>query len=612
MAVVKVAAEMTQESTATEDPDRQSLHPGHHGSRPHSGSRRSGSRTPTRRSVPGIDLEDGWLWSHKVDDPWDPAILALDGGGIRGYSSLLILKRLFHVIHQMELELETNERTGDIPEYEDDLLPCHYFDFMYGTSTGGLISVMLGRLRMTIGECLAEYRIVGDGLFGRKRSSLPLRTRYSHEPLEEAVKRLVSKHNFGSLHPWDATTETMDSVRFGIETLSGRRAVVTAGDGPIRKALAATSRRANQQATTRTMDDIQLSSDTVYSRPMDDSGILSLSPEYDAAAGASDMSSYATMSRADSPFSSPKSTTSSFASLPRWNPDDPRVCQTCCLTATHKGSVGQAHLLRSYPLYYSDDTPNSIEVYNEGADPLEIWQVTRATSAAPFYFEMLQTLIDDEVVSFKDGGIRENNPSFAAYTEFQALYAHRAAARLGRSSPAVLLSIGTGRADTSRDGFVTNWPWPFGSFSWLRGLAKGLEKFAVIPALVIKFTESEEGHRHMLSIAEGEKTWYKRLNVSDGLEGMALDDWVAGEYEGKPSQPGGKTLRRMEEAATRYLDRERDDKIEGYKAPKEMIEEIAMKLVNQRRARWRQRESDGGRWDTYIGGDLDQMHERQK
>jgi patatin-like phospholipase/acyl hydrolase len=64
-----------------------------------------------------------------------PRILALDGGGVRGFSSLLILERLMQEIQRLN---------GD-----DDLpLPCKYFYLICGTSTGGLIAIMLGRLRM--------------------------------------------------------------------------------------------------------------------------------------------------------------------------------------------------------------------------------------------------------------------------------------------------------------------------------------------------------------------------------------------------------------------------------------------------------------------------------
>lgn len=92
---------------------------------------------------------------------------------------------------------------------EDELLPCHYFDFMYGTSTGGLIAVMLARLRMTVPQCLEIYRRVGHELFGHRRNVLPLATKYHHKPLEKAVRDIVSqycKHHEScdgkDDHPW--------------------------------------------------------------------------------------------------------------------------------------------------------------------------------------------------------------------------------------------------------------------------------------------------------------------------------------------------------------------------------------------------------------------------
>lgn len=64
-----------------------------------------------------------------------PRILALDGGGVRGLSSLLILQKLMKEIQRLK---------GD----SQPPLPCQYFDLICGTSTGGLIAIMLGRLRM--------------------------------------------------------------------------------------------------------------------------------------------------------------------------------------------------------------------------------------------------------------------------------------------------------------------------------------------------------------------------------------------------------------------------------------------------------------------------------
>jgi hypothetical protein len=146
----------------------------------------------------------GRAWAHQVpQDPWDPAILTLDGGGIRGYASLLMLQALMHEIADWEQRLAEEEGVigdGEDVTREDDLQPCLYFDFMYGTSTGGLIATLLGRLRLTVPQCLEIYREVGNDLFGTKRSFMPFATRYDHTPLEEAVKKIVKKFSYKHGH----------------------------------------------------------------------------------------------------------------------------------------------------------------------------------------------------------------------------------------------------------------------------------------------------------------------------------------------------------------------------------------------------------------------------
>ncbi|KAK3646166.1 hypothetical protein LTR22_014378 [Elasticomyces elasticus] len=234
----------------------------------------------------------------------------------------------------------------------------------------------------------------------------------------------------------------------------------------------------------------------------------------------------------------------------------------------------------------------------EGADELPIWKVTRATSAAPFYFEMVEHEVEGVMKSFKDGGIRENNPSGAAISEFHALYEGRA------EEPALLLSVGTGRPDTTHtDGFADTWPGPFGR---LPIVAKFLEKRAVVQNLLIKYTEGEKQHHQMREHAHGEHTWYKRLNVSAGLEGMPLDDWRSGEFNGQ-IVPGGASLSHMQEATGQYLERDFDQDVDSYAPPSVMLRQAAEKLVRQRRAR----EAMGGpRWEAFVGKYLHGYQER--
>ena len=66
-------------------------------------------------------------------------ILSLDGGGVRGISSLYMLKEL---MDQVKLQLIQDGQPLKT------IRPCEFFDLICGTSTGGLIALMLGRLEL--------------------------------------------------------------------------------------------------------------------------------------------------------------------------------------------------------------------------------------------------------------------------------------------------------------------------------------------------------------------------------------------------------------------------------------------------------------------------------
>lgn len=81
---------------------------------------------------------------------------------------------------------------------------------------------------------------------------------------------------------------------------------------------------------------------------------------------------------------------------------------------------------------------------------MAIWQAARGTTAAPFYFKMLKAFVRDPLVliRFKDGGIRENNLSYCAFTEHASLHGDD-------TYPSLLLSIGAGEPSTASDAFYS-------------------------------------------------------------------------------------------------------------------------------------------------------------
>ncbi|CAN9193253.1 unnamed protein product [Alternaria alternata] len=110
----------------------------------------------------------------------DLRLLALDGGGVRGLSALMILEQLMEAVDP------------DAPPK-----PCDYFDMIGGTSTGGLIAVMLGRLKMSVADCITVYLSLSDRVFRKTRHRVTVKGqvqgRFDADELARAIKEVVKQ-----------------------------------------------------------------------------------------------------------------------------------------------------------------------------------------------------------------------------------------------------------------------------------------------------------------------------------------------------------------------------------------------------------------------------------
>ncbi|KAJ8110963.1 hypothetical protein OPT61_g6330 [Boeremia exigua] len=157
-------------------------------------------------------------------------LLSLDGGGVRGYWSLLVLEKLMRAIGEEEskqagrrnessdilhsflpAELPENHTQcsttlpgtegNDIRYHARRFLPCHYFDLIIGSSTGSLIAIMLARFRMTVADCLEEYETMGQKIFGKPRwlsqryIGVINRPKYDARAMEDAFKDVTKRRD---------------------------------------------------------------------------------------------------------------------------------------------------------------------------------------------------------------------------------------------------------------------------------------------------------------------------------------------------------------------------------------------------------------------------------
>ncbi|EPS35169.1 hypothetical protein H072_11417 [Dactylellina haptotyla CBS 200.50] len=114
-------------------------------------------------------------------------ILSLDGGGIRGYSTLLLLEALMHDIF-VEIHGRTPRRGEEVTK------PCEVFDLIGGTGTGGLIAIMLGRLRMSVKTCMDVYTRMTRYVFETDKRFVGIpygETLYKASKLERAIRTVV-------------------------------------------------------------------------------------------------------------------------------------------------------------------------------------------------------------------------------------------------------------------------------------------------------------------------------------------------------------------------------------------------------------------------------------
>lgn len=84
-------------------------------------------------------------------------LLSLDGGGVRGIASLVVLR---------EIMWRVTKRID--PGSKEPCLPVDFFELAAGTSTGGIIAIMLFRLRMSADEACRQYYKVAKQVFSPK------------------------------------------------------------------------------------------------------------------------------------------------------------------------------------------------------------------------------------------------------------------------------------------------------------------------------------------------------------------------------------------------------------------------------------------------------------
>ncbi len=113
--------------------------------------------------------------TERIERESQKKLLAIDGGGIRGVLALGVLQKIEDLLKAKSGR--ANFRLAD------------YFDYIAGTSTGGIIAAGLS-IGMSVGEIFTFYREAGAQMFVKANLLRRLRYKFEDEPLAEQLKEV--------------------------------------------------------------------------------------------------------------------------------------------------------------------------------------------------------------------------------------------------------------------------------------------------------------------------------------------------------------------------------------------------------------------------------------
>ena len=198
------------------------------------------------------------------------------------------------------------------------------------------------------------------------------------------------------------------------------------------------------------------------------------------------------------------------------------------------------------------------------AHDFEIWEVARAATAAPFYFEPLVIDSGSERIHFTDGGFSEtNNPTAEGLREITDEH--------GNKAVGIVVSVGTARSDTR--------PSRKGLFPILGFLKAGLDKA----------TDPEKIHRDVEEKSNDDAGGFDYYRFNEpGLLDIDLDEWKS--RIGLKKYPGAKTIKTMDDAFATWSTQPKIRKL---------FKQCAQTLVECRRERASKYPAS---WETFSTG----------